>query len=224
VSRSLGSRLALFTATLTFAMVWCTAAAPAAIEMSAGLRHVVQSAPDGECSAKAKEALNSSLQNAFETAPGNGIWMAYGQLNSQGHTSSAAVIHCYPLGGGYTATYTCSVELPTSPFSASDLCNRLYASMTNKTAAALATPTPEPTGCSLTNLVGTWTADDKNGAIFKFDENGGLVDNEGVSGNWALNGNQASLVYYGTHPLTLSADGKHLVAPRGTPLNFTRQC
>jgi hypothetical protein len=224
VNRSLGSRLALFTAALTLAVSWCTAAAPAAIQMSAGLRHVVESAPDGECSAKAKAALNDSLQNAFETAPGNGIWMAYGQLNSQGHTSSAAAIHCYPLGKGYTATYTCSVELPTSPFSASDLCNKLYASMADKAAVVLATPTPEPSGCSLTNLVGTWTLDDKNGAKFVFDASGGLVDNENVNGNWALTGNQASLVYYGTHALTLSADGKKLMAPRGTPLNFTRQC
>jgi hypothetical protein len=220
----LASRFALFAVALTLAFGWSAAAAPAAVEMSTGLRHIEASAPLSDCSVKAKNALNSNLQNAFETSPDSGMWLAYGAADASGHASAAAAIHCFPVGKGYVVTFTCSVELPPSLFSASDLCLKINATFLGKVAAALPTPTPVPTGCSTVNLVGTWIATDKDGALFVFDANGGLMDNQGVSGNWALNGNSVSLVYYGTNTLTLSADGKKLSAPRGVPLNFTRKC
>lgn len=206
---------------LALAIVLATgssALASAALEVSAGLRHLEQTAPIDDCYSKAKTALESSLTTA---ASGNGAWLAYGPLDSAGRASAAAVINCYPVGSGYIAVFTCSVQTPPNQYSADDLCKRIYATFTGKTAAPLATPTPQPTGCSLTNLVGTWTWDDKGGVPFTFDADGGLVDNQGVSGNWALDGNKASIVYYGTQTATLSADGKKLSGPNR---NFTRKC
>jgi hypothetical protein len=224
VGRSLLSRLAVCAVALILALGYSAAAASAALEMSTGLRHIEQTGAIEDCGAKAKTALNTNLQNAFETAPGSGMWLAYSTADANGHASAAAAIHCFPVGKGYVVTFTCSVELPPSLYSASDLCLRVNATFMGKTAAPLATPTPLPTGCALTNLVGTWTWDDKGGVPFVFDVNGGLTDNQGVSGNWAINGNSVSLVYYGTQAVTLSADGKKLVAPRGVERNFTRKC
>jgi hypothetical protein len=221
VSRSIFSRLLVFVAALALATTTCAYADSNALEMSAGLRHIEASAPIEDCYAKAKSALSDNLQNP---ASANGIWLAYGPVDSAGRASAAAVIHCYPVGTGYVVTFTCSVQSPPNRFSADDLCQRVNASFLGKAAAPLATPTPQPSGCSTTNLVGTWTLDDKGGVPFVFDVNGGLLDNEGVSGNWALDGNKVSLVYYGTTTLTLSPDGKHLMAPKGTPRNFTRKC
>jgi len=221
VSRSLFSRLLVCVAALALATTSTAFADSNSLEMSAGLRHVEASGPIEDCYAKAKTALSATLQNP---ASANGIWLAYGPLDSAGRASAAAVIHCYPVGTGYVVTFTCSVQSPPNRFSADDLCQRAYASFLGKTAAPLATPTPLPSGCSTTNLVGTWTWDDKGGVPFVFDVNGGLVDNENVSGNWALDGDKVSLVYYGTSTVTLSPDGKHLIAPKGVSRNFTRKC
>jgi hypothetical protein len=201
-------------------MAASTASAPAALVMSTGLRYVVTSAPPTECSAKAKTALNAQLQNAGETSEGTGMWFAYSPTDSDGHASAAATIHCFPVGSGYVVTFTCAVEQPPNPYAADDLCTRLGASFKGKTTAPLATPTPVPTGCSTTNLVGTWLLNGDPKAKFVFELNGDLTDNQGVSGNWGLSGNTATLTYYGTSTLKLSSDGKHLTGPK----SFTRVC
>jgi hypothetical protein len=221
VGRTLGSRFAVFAGALALAMIASTIAAPAALDVSAGLRHVEASGSIDDCNAKAKTALEGNLGQAVQ---GAGASLSYGTRDSSGRASAAAVINCYPVDGGYFATFTCSVEIPPSSFTSDDLCKRVYATFLGKAAAPLATPTPVPTGCATTNLVGTWTWDDKGGVPFVFDLNGGLLDNENVSGNWALDGNKVSLVYYGTQTVTLSADGKHLIAPKGVERNFTRKC
>jgi hypothetical protein len=201
-------------------MAASTAAAPAALVMSTGLRYVVTSAPSTECSSKAKAALNSQLQTAGETAEGTGIWIAYGPVDSSGHASASAAIHCFPVGSGYVVTFTCAVEQPPNPYDADDLCTRLGASFKGKATAPLATPTPVPTGCSTTNLVGSWLLNDDPKQKFVFDLDGGLTDNQGVSGNWGLSGSTVTLTYYGTTTLTLSSDGKRLTGPK----SFTRVC
>ncbi len=221
VSRTFASRIAVFAVALALAMGSSAFAATGALDVSAGLRHLEPSGSIDDCNAKAKTALNANLENA---ASGGGASLAYGPRDSSGRASAGAVINCYPVGNGYVANFSCSVVVPPSLFSADDLCKRIYATFIGKETAPLATPTPLPTGCSLTNLVGTWTWDDKGGVPFVFDVNGGLTDNQNVSGNWALDGNKVSLVYYGTQTVTLSADGKHLVAPRGVERNFTRKC
>ena len=90
-----------------------------------------------------------------------------------------------------------------------------------KTETTLATPTPLPTGCSLTNLVGTWVSDNDSKVVLTMDTDGNVTDNEGVSGNWYLVGTTVTLTYYGTKSMKLSADGKHI---SGSGASYTRKC
>ena len=102
-----------------------SAAADAAVDMSVGTRSVVQNGAVGQCSAKAKSALNSVLTGAFEAGAGTGQWVAYGAPDSSGSVSSAAAIHCYPVDKGYVATFTCAVETPPDTDTASALCTKI---------------------------------------------------------------------------------------------------
>ena len=102
--------------------------AGAAVDMSIGTRSVVQNGPASQCSTRAKNALNSVLQNAAEAGAGTGQWFAYGPRDSSGNSSVAATIHCFPVGKGYVASFTCAVEVPPSAESASALCTKLTGS------------------------------------------------------------------------------------------------
>ncbi|MBV8198497.1 MAG: hypothetical protein JO263_10205 [Candidatus Eremiobacteraeota bacterium] len=196
--------------------------APAAVELSTGIRHVSDTGSLDDCSAKAKSALNAYLANATESASGE--WLATGQNPQAQTTTAAATVRCYALAKGYVVTFTCVVQLPENPYGADALClniaHKFYGGALTPL-AAMPTPTPVPTGCSTTNLVGTWVADDKPGLTLTADLNGGVTDNDGVSGNWGLRGTTVTLTYYGEHTLTLSADGKHM---RGGGYSFTRKC
>lgn len=214
-------RRELFAVTLVLGVVLCSAAAPAAVEMSTGIRYVVAGGSPAECSAKAKTALNAYLQNATESAAGSGEWVAFGPLNGTGPRTTAATVRCYPVGKGYIVTFTCAVEVPGSPYAADALCLDVAHNFSGKPVKPLATPTPMPTGCTPLNLVGTWVANGQPNLTLTMAANGEVTDNQGVSGNWILSGNSATLTYYGNHTLTLSADGKHL---RGPGYDLTRKC
>ncbi|MEO9169673.1 MAG: hypothetical protein ABI282_11710 [Candidatus Baltobacteraceae bacterium] len=125
MTRLLRYRIASFAVALTLNIFLTSAAAPAEVDMAVGARIVVQNAPVSDCSAKAKTALNASLQNAFEAGDGTGQWMAYGQPDSSNHSSAAAAIHCFPVDKGYVATFTCAVEVPPNPEMAPSLCSKL---------------------------------------------------------------------------------------------------
>jgi hypothetical protein len=225
VGRSIGTRLALFAVALILGMAWCTAAAPAALDFATGQRNVIVNKPIEDCWTNAKTALASALTNPFDAHDGSGQWIAYGPNDAYGKPASAAVVHCFPVGTGYVVTFTCAADVPPSLFTAAQLCSNISAVFLGKTSSApLPTPTPIATGCNTQNLIGTWTWDDKGNVPFVFDAQNGITDNEGVSGNWNLSGNQATLTYYGTNTMTLSPDGKHLVAGKGVPRNFTRKC
>jgi hypothetical protein len=198
--------------------------APAAVDMSVGIRHV---SPDGsaqECSAKAKAALSAFLQGATESSAGSGEWIASAQNQQAGAVTAAATVRCYPLTKGYVVTFTCAVQLPENPFGADALCldvaHKFYGGAITAL-AAMPMPTPVPTGCTTVNLVGTWVADDKPGLTLTADLNGNLTDSDGVSGNWIIKGTTVVLTYYGEHNLTMSSDGKHM---RGGGYAFTRRC
>lgn len=213
--RSLFFALALIIGVLSISV-----AAPAAVEMSSGIRYVIPSGSLAECSAKAKTALNAYLQNATESAQNSGEWLAQGPIGG-GTITAAATVRCFPVDQGYVATFTCVVQKPGNPYDASALCLDVAHNFSGKPVTPLATPTPVPSGCSTTNLVGTWVSDDKPDLSFKMELNGDVTDSEGVSGNWALNGNSVSFAYYGVRTLTLSPDGKHL---RGPGYSLTRKC
>ncbi len=206
---------------LACSLVLCTAIGRSAIEMTTGIRYVIPNGSLSECSAKAKTALNAYLTNAAESSPGSGEWIASGSSGINGATSATAVVRCYQVGSGYVVTFTCAVQVPGSLYGADPLCIDVAHNFSGKPVTPLPTPTPIPTGCSTTNLVGSWASNDSSGPTFKIELDGNLTDAEGTSGNWILNGMTATLTYYGNHTLTLSADGKHLT---GGGYSLTRKC
>ena len=102
------------------------APAPAALDMALGSQRVVKGAI-GACNAKAKQALNSVLQNALEIGTGDtGEWKAYAAPDSSGNSFAAAAIHCYPIDDAtYLVTFTCATQTPPSPDTASALCDKV---------------------------------------------------------------------------------------------------
>lgn len=217
-------RFVLAVVALLAGIVWCSAGAPAAVDISVGIRHV---SPDGsltDCSAKAKASLDAFLQDAAETSTGSGDWTAHAQNGITGTPTATAVVRCYALPKGYVVTFTCAVQLPDNPYSSDELCkdvaHKFYGGAITAL-AAMPSPTPVPTGCATTNLVGTWTSDSDSKLTFTMELNGDLTDNEGVSGNWGIKGNTVTLTYYGNHTMTLSGDGKHLT---GGGYSLTRKC
>jgi hypothetical protein len=118
-----------------FAFALANAAAPAALDVFVGARNVVANEPISACSSQARNALNAVLQNAFEAGQGTGQWLAYGPADSSGHSSATAAIHCFPLDSGYVVTFTCAVDIPPNPDSASALCAKLATAFGAKTAA-----------------------------------------------------------------------------------------
>lgn len=213
-----------FTIAIIIGALLSAVAAPAAVQMTTGIRIVEQNGSTADCGSKAKTALSAFLQNTSESTPGNGEWIASGAVGVNGPSTAAASIRCIPVGTGYVAIFTCAVQAPGSGFGAPDLCIAVANKFQGKPAKPLPlppTPTPLPTGCTTTNLVGEWQSNDNPGLTFKMDVEGGLVDNQGVSGSWAMNGNSVTLTYYGNHTLTLSSDGKHL---SGGGYNLTRKC
>jgi hypothetical protein len=224
MTQSLGRKLWILGFAASLGTLWCSAAAPAAVEMSTGVRYVSETGSLEDCSAKARAALNAFLPNPTESSPGSGEWFAAAQNPMAGAATSAATVRCYSLGKGYVVTFTCAVQLPENPYGADALClnvaHKFYGGPLT-TLPVMPTPTPVPTGCSTVNLVGTWVADDKPELTLTMDLNGNATDNEGVSGNWGLKGNTVTLTYYGEHTLTLSPDGKHI---RGGGYSLTRKC
>jgi hypothetical protein len=140
VAKTSHYRVALFAVALALGFALVSAAAPAALEMVVGARTVVQNEPLSDCTSKAKNALNTVLQNAFEAGDGTGQWLAYGPLDSAGHASATAAIHCYPVDTGYVVTFTCAAEVPPNPDTATGLCAKLTGAFGAGKTAALATP------------------------------------------------------------------------------------
>jgi hypothetical protein len=219
--RSHRGRLFVFAALL--GIVVSAAAAPAAVDMSTGIRYVVTDGTTDDCATKAVAALNAYLQNAQASPAGSLDFIATGPVGASGpeETTSAGTVHCYPLQKGYEVTFTCVVETPNSAYDASALCLDIAHNFSGKPQQPLPTPTPRPTGCTTTDLIGTWQSDSDSKLTLTMNADGSLTDSEGVSGNWILYHNTATLTYYGNHAMTLSPDGKHL---RGGGLSFTRKC
>jgi len=118
-------RIATFGAAFALSVAMAGKPASASIDMVDGARSVVQHKPLSDCNTKAKNALNTVLQGAFEAGTGTGQWMAFGPADSGGNSSAAAAIHCYPVNDGYVVTLTCAVDIPPNPESATALCGKL---------------------------------------------------------------------------------------------------
>jgi hypothetical protein len=134
-----GSRVARFAAALTLCLVLAGAAADATLDTVIAQRITVPGKPTTDCVARARAALTSVLQDANETDPGSGEWV--GVARSSGAIEASVVIECHDVdAGGYTASFTCSVETPTYTDTASALCGKITAAFN----AGMA-PTPEAT-------------------------------------------------------------------------------
>lgn len=132
-------------ALLAFASAFALAVVPstssAALDMVVGARQVVKSEPVSACNTKAKNALNSVLQDASEVGGGDtGEWKAYGAPDASGSSSAAAAIHCYPADTGYIVTFTCAVQMPPNQDSAAALCSKLSAAFGGSNASAMRVP------------------------------------------------------------------------------------
>lgn len=210
---------------IALAALVCAIAVPASagVVMSTGIRYVFEGngASLDQCRTKAQTALQAYLQNATEKTPGSGEWLAYAKPNAQGQNTAAAIVSCTATPKGYVVTFTCAVQQPGNSFDADSLCLNIAHNFSGKTVTTLATPTPLPSGCSTTNLVGTWQSDNDSKVVLKLDTEGNLTDPDGVSGNWYLVGKTVTLTYYGTKTLTLSDDGKHM---SGSGASYTRKC
>jgi len=215
------TRTRIFSAALIGGLLLCTTAAPAEVDLSTGIRYVIDSGTIPDCGVKAKAALNAFLQGASESGPGE--WLATGPIGATGPTTTTAAgtVHCYTNGGGYIVTFTCAVETPNNPYDANALCLDIAHNFSGKPTTVLPTPPPPPTGCNTVNLVGTWVSDNDEKQTLTMTPDGELTDNDGVSGNWILTGMTGTITHYGNHSITLSPDGKHI---RGGGISYTRKC
>ncbi len=217
-------RRGIFAVLLLLGMITSSAIAPAAVDLSTGIRYVIPTGTLDECGTKAQAALNKYLQNPKESAAGSHEYVATGPIGGTGQSAGAAAgtVHCFPAGKGYAVTFTCAVETPNNPYDASTLCLDLAHNFSGKEQKPLPTPTPvvAPTGCNTQSLAGTWQSDSDPKLSMKMDPSGNIDASDGVSGNWALSGLTATITYYGNHTEKLSSDGKHLSGQ----YNLTRKC
>lgn len=133
-------RAALFAIAGVFLCGMATAPSLAALDMFIGARQIVKDQPISDCNAKARRALNAVLQDAEEIGSGDtGEWKATGVPDASGHASSAAAVHCYPLGADYLVTFTCAVQVQPNADTASSLCAKLTAAFGTKAAASILT-------------------------------------------------------------------------------------
>lgn len=129
-----GYRVAQFAAAFALCVLFGGGAADATLDTVIAQRIAVPDKPTTDCVARATAALTSVVQDANETDPGSGMWVGVARLN--GAISALAVIECHSVdSGGYTASFTCSVETPTYGDTASGLCGKLTTAF-NATAAA----------------------------------------------------------------------------------------
>ncbi|HEX4013856.1 MAG TPA: hypothetical protein VHX17_08215 [Candidatus Cybelea sp.] len=111
-------------------------AAPAALDMALGPRKVVQSQPVSACNQAARSALDSVIGGAQEIGSGDtGEWQAYNAGDTANGSTAAAAVHCYPVGSGYVATFTCAAQVPPSTDTASALCAKVAAAFDSKATA-----------------------------------------------------------------------------------------
>lgn len=97
--------------------------ASAALDMVIGPQASVTAKPFTDCSARAKNALTAVMQSATEAGSGSGHWVGVQRLD--GSVAATGVIECHPVDAGYRASFTCAVQVPPNPDTASALCAKL---------------------------------------------------------------------------------------------------
>ncbi len=131
-----GYRVAWFATALTLCVLLAGVPARATLDTVIAQRISIPDKQITDCVSRASGALTTVLQDAHETDPGSGQWV--GVARSGGAIAGLAVIECHSVdSGGYSASFTCSVETPTYADSASGLCGKLTTAF-NATAPASA--------------------------------------------------------------------------------------
>jgi len=129
------TRVALFGAAFALAFGVLATPASAGVDLAVGAKKVVKGEPLSSCNDKAKIALNAVLENALEVGGDTGEWRASAAPDSQGNSSAAAAVHCYPVDTGYVVTFTCAVQAPPYQDSANGLCTKLATAFDAKATA-----------------------------------------------------------------------------------------
>ena len=97
----------------------------ASLDLVAGARVVVQNKPMSDCASRATSALQTVMNSANELGSDGSLFTG---ASGPGNTTAAiSIVHCTQQDTGYTATFTCSVEVPPNPQTADMLCTRLTA-------------------------------------------------------------------------------------------------
>ncbi len=144
-------RVAYMAAALTCGIALVNAPARANLDTVIAPKVTVTTGTMDDCSARAKSALTTVMNSAFEAGAGSGQWI--GVVRVGGAASAAAVVECHPLDAGYTASFTCSVQVPPNPETADALCTKVTAAFTAAgpapapaapAAAPAASPSPAP--------------------------------------------------------------------------------
>jgi hypothetical protein len=127
-------RIACFAVTFALSALLVSAPAGATLDTVIGQRSVVPGKPFSDCSARAKNALTTVMQNATEAGAGSGHWFGASSIDSS--ISATAVVECHQLDNGYAVSFTCSTQVPPNPDSASALCSKIIAAFGTTTAAS----------------------------------------------------------------------------------------
>ncbi len=135
-------RVACAAAALACGLALTNAPARANLDTVIAQRVVVPTGTPAECSARAKDALTTVMNSAFEAGKGSGQWIGVTRVG--GSASAAAVLECHPLDSGYVASFTCSVQVPPNPDTASTLCGKLTAAFGASTATAAPAASASP--------------------------------------------------------------------------------
>jgi hypothetical protein len=132
-----GYRVAWFATALALCVLLAGVPARATLDAVIAQQILIPDKQISDCVARASGALTIVLQDAHETDPGSGQWVGVGR--SSGSIAALAVIECHPVDtGGYSASFTCSVQAPTYSDTASGLCAKLSAAF-NTTPATQST-------------------------------------------------------------------------------------
>lgn len=125
VTRSLFTRTALFASVFILSVALAGTHAFAALDMVIGPHITAQNTPISDCDSRAQAALQSDLQGGTEAGTGTHEWFGHGTPDQAGHYTSAAAINCFPVGNGYSATITCTAEVPPNAETAAQICAKL---------------------------------------------------------------------------------------------------
>jgi hypothetical protein len=126
-------RIACFAVSFALSVLFVSTPAGATLQTVIAQRSVVPDKPFSDCSARAKNALTSVMQDATEAGDGSGHW--FGSTSVDASISAIAIVECHQLDSGYAVSFTCSAQVPPNADTAAALCTKLVAAFGATTAS-----------------------------------------------------------------------------------------